>query len=390
MKKVLLAGGAGLFRLCMALAILWTSSLLAPASFAQATSYTLTFVGLPEGSVPLSNYIGLDRKLKADVAGQRLNISVSPALTAPRRVRLSIVVSATGSSVTECNTEIATATTVSFDITGSGRDLVAADFTGSSGIGIQTSTENQPCIDALAKKITEGVAAIPTGIYRISAVLNDAATGTALGSGEHTIRIESASTTEAILNLTSPPNGDQVPQSASVVFNFDNSIPGTLFAFEHSTLTQSPEDATRDTSSSLRILRVPVGTRGSNQITAVYPSVAARPWTAGKKVSWLFIGQMPGSTEQRRSAVWSFTVVSSDPSFNQLANALSGAPDPVGSTYQNLLSSGHMLAYSSGNPIYRQEGDAGVKNPIDVSQFIALLADLAQRGVQLTTTVTSQ
>jgi hypothetical protein len=181
-----------------------------------------------------------------------------------------------------------------------------------------------------------------------------------------------------------------VPLSASVVFNFDNSIPGMLLAFEHSNLSQSPEDATRNLNSSLKILEVPVATRGSNQITATYPGVALRPWTAGKKVSWLFIGQMPGSTEQRRSPVWSFTVVPSDPSFNQLANALSSAPDPVGSTYQNLLASGHMLAYSSGNPIYRQEGDAGVRNPIDVSQFIALLADLAQRGVQLTTTVTSQ
>ena len=137
MKKVLMAGGAGLVRLSLILAVVGMACFLAPSSFAQGNSYSVSFVGLPSGSVALSNYIGLDRKLKTDVPGQLLRISVSQPLTAPRRVRLSIVVSASGSSVNECNGQIATAQTVVFEITGPGRDLGASDFTGSSGIGIQ-------------------------------------------------------------------------------------------------------------------------------------------------------------------------------------------------------------------------------------------------------------
>ena len=173
MKKLLLADGAGFFRFCAVLAALGTWLFLAPSSFAQTPHYDLTFVGLPDGNVDLTQYIGLDRKLKADVAGQYLQITVTPALTITKRVRLTITVSAQGSSVTQCNTQIATAVTSAFDLTGGGRNLGSAAFTGSSAIGVQSSTQNQPCIDALADKMTSGVASIPTGIYRIDAVLND-------------------------------------------------------------------------------------------------------------------------------------------------------------------------------------------------------------------------
>jgi len=390
MKKVLMAGGAGLVRLSLILVVLGIACFLAPSSFAQGNSYSVSFVGLPSGSVALSNYIGLDRKLKTDVPGQLLRISVSPPLTAPRRVRLSIVVSASGSSVSECNGQIATAQTVVFEITGPGRDLGASDFTGSSGIGIQTSTENQQCIDALADKIQKGVAAIPTGIYRIDATLNDAATGVQLGGGNHDITIESASTTEATINLTSPTNGEQVPLSASVVFNFDNSIPGRLYAFEHSRLSQSPDDATRDLNSTLKILDYEVTQRGTNQIVATSPGIALRPWMANKKVSWLFVGQMPGSTDVRRSAVWTFTVVPSDPAYNQLVTALANAPDPIGSTYQNLISSGSTISFSASNPIYLQEGEGAPQRTADITQILTLLSGLASRNVRVTAAVTSR
>jgi len=391
MKKVLLAGGAGLVRLSLILVALGIACFLAPSSFAQGNSYSLSFLGMPEGNVDLSRYIGLDRKLKADVAGQLLRISISPPLTTPKRVVLSVVVSASGSSVTECNTQIATAQTVVFDLSGVGRDLGASDFTGSSGIGIQTSSQNQQCIDALSDKIQKGVAAVPTGIYRIDATLNEAPpSGRILGSGSHTITIESASTTEANINLTSPANGEQVPLSASVIFTFDNSIPGRLYAFEHSRLSQSPDDATRDLNSSLKILDVAVTQRGTNQIVATSPGIALRPWMANKKVSWLFVGQMPGSTDIRRSAVWTFTVVPSDPAYNQLVTALSNAPDPIGSTYTNLLTAGYTISFSASNPVYIQEGDGGSQRSIDISQVLTLLSGLASRNVRVTAAVTSR
>jgi len=387
MKKLLLADGAVFLRFCAVLAALGTWLFLAPSSFAQTPHYDLTFIGLPEGNVDLTLYIGLDRKLKADVPGQLLRITVTPALTQPKRARLSITVSAQGSSVTQCNTQIATAVTVPFDVTGGGRDLGAAAFTGASAIGVQNSTQSQPCIDALADKMTSGVASIPTGIYRIDAVLNDANTGAPLGTGSHTIQISGASTNEAVLNLTSPLNGDQVPSTGSVVFSFENSIPGRLLAFEHSSLTQSQDDATRDLNSTLKTLDVAVTSLGSNQVQATYPGVALRNWTAGKKYSWLFLGST-GSAEVRRSAVWSFTVVSNDPLLAQLASALMSAPDPIGSTYNNLVNSGYTLAPPGSNPIFLQEGDNGTPRTIDVSQVLAWLADLARRNVQVKAGVT--
>jgi hypothetical protein len=390
MKKLLLADGAGLLRFCAVLAALGTWLFLAPSSFAQTPHYDLTFIGLPDGNIDLTQYIGLDRKLKPDVAGQILRITITPALppNTVKRVRLTVTVSGTGSSVTQCNTQIAMAVTGSFDLTGGGRDLGAAAFTGSSAIGVQNSTQNQPCIDALADKMTSGVASIPTGIYRIDAILNDANTGSPMGSGFHTIQITGASTNEAVLNLTRPLNGDQVPATGSVVFEFQNSIPGRLLAFEHSSLTQSPDDATRDLNSSLKTLDVAVTSLGSNQVQAVYQGVALRNWTPGKKYSWLFLGSVSGSADVRRSPVWSFTVVPNDPALAQLTSALMSAPDPIGSTYNNLINSGYTLAFSGSNPIFLQEGDNGTPRAIDVSQVLAWLADLAHRNVRINAVVT--
>ena len=386
MKKLLLADGAGFLRFCAVLAALGTWLFLAPSSFAQ--TYTLEFIGLPEGNVDLTRYIGLDRKLKPDVAGQILRITVPSQVTLPKKVRLSVTVSGTGSSVTQCNTQIATAVTVAFNLNDRVTDLGSAAFTGSSGIGVQNSTQNQPCIDALADKMTSGVASIPTGIYRVDAVLNDANNGTPLGTGSHTIEITGASTNEAVLNLTSPLNGDRVPATGSVVFSFENSIQGRLLAFEHSSLTQSQDDATRDLNSTLKTLDVAVTSLGSNQVQATYPGVALRNWTAEKKYSWLFLGSIPGSTDVRRSAVWSFTVVSNDPMLAQLAAALMSSPDPIGSTYNNLVNSGFMLAPPGSNPSFLQEGDNGTPHSIDVSQVLAWLADLARRNVRVNAVVT--
>jgi hypothetical protein len=389
MKKLLLADGTSFLRFCAVLAALGTWLFLAPPSFAQTNTYTVQFIGLPTGNVDLTQYIGLDRKLKADVAGQILRITVIPPLPPgqSKSVVLKVTVTASGSSITQCNGEIAEATTGSFQISGAGRDLNSASFTGAGGISVTSPPANQPCIDALADKMTSGIASIPTGSYVIDAILRDANTGAPLGTGEHTIQISGASTNEAILNLTSPQNGDRVPSTGSVVFSFENSIPGRLLAFEHSSLTQSQEDATRDLNSPLKALDVPVTSLGGNQVQATYPGIAIRNWTAGKKYSWLFLGST-GSTDVRRSAVWSFTVVSNDPLLAQLAAALMSSPDPIGSTYNNLVNSGYTLAPPGSNPIFLQEGDNGTPRSIDVSQVLAWLADLARRNVRANAGVT--
>jgi hypothetical protein len=389
MKKLLLAGGAGWLRACAALAVLGIAFLLTPSSHAQTSSYSLEFIGFPDGAAQLSDYVGLDRKLKANVAGQTLQISISPPLSTPRKVRLSIVVSAQSSIVKECNTTIATATTVPFAISGSGQSLGSSDFTGSGGIGIETSNTTQSCIDALADKIQNGVASIPTGLYHISATLNDATSGALLGAGSHTVTIQTASTIEAVINLTSPANGEQVPQSASVVFSFDNSIPGRLLAFEHSTVSQSPQDATRDLNSPLKVFDLDVKSTGNNQITATSPGIATRPWMAGKKYSWYFLGSYPGSTNTKPSAVYTFTVVPSDPEYARLVAALAGASDPIGSTFSNLINSGYLLNLSTGR-FTLQEGENGTSQVIDGTRLLSLLSDLARRNVQLKVGVVTQ
>ena len=385
MKKALLADGAGLLRFCAAVAALGTWLFLAPSSFAQ-THYDLTFIGLPEGSIDLTQYIGLDRKLKPNVAGQLLRISVTPPLTLTKQVYLIVTISATGSSATPCNDVIATATTASFDVSGAGRDLGSAAFTGAGGIQV-TSTSKQSCIDALADKMTSGVASIPFGIYSVRAELYPKGSTTLLGSGSHTIQIGGASTNEAVVNLSSPQNGEQVPATGSVVFSFDNSIAGRLLAFEHSSLSQSQDDATRDLNSPLKMLDISVTAHGSNQINAMYPGVALRGWTAGKKYSWLFLGST-GSSDVRRSAVWSFTVVPNDPVLAQLVAALMSAPDPIGSTYNNLVNAGYTLALSGSNPFFIQEGENGTPRPVDISQVLSFLSDLARRNVRVNATVT--
>ena len=386
MKKALLADGAGLLRFCAAVAALGAWLFLAPSSFAQ-THYDLTFIGLPEGSIDISQYIGLDRRLKPNIPGQLLRITVTPPLTQTKKVYLTVNISATGSGLIQCNGQITTATTASFDISGSGRDLGSAAFAGSGGIPV-TSSSNQPCIDALADKMTSGVASLPFGIYRIDAVLYPEGSRTPLGAGSHTILIGGASTNEAVVNLTSPQNGERVPATGSVVFSFDNSIAGRLLVFEHSSLTQSADDATRDLNSPLKVLDVSVTARGSNQVNAMYPGVALRDWTAGRKYSWLFLGSVPGSPLVRRSAVWSFMVMSNDPVLAELVAALTSAPDPIGSTYNNLINAGYTLAPSGSTPFFIQEGKNKTPRPVDISRVLSFLKDLAQRNVQINATIT--
>jgi hypothetical protein len=161
-----------------------------------------------------------------------------------------------------------------------------------------------------------------------------------------------------------------------------------LLAFEHSSLTQSQEDATRDLNSPLKMLDLSVTSRGSNQVNAVYPGIALRGWNTGKKYSWLFLGSVVGSTDVRRSAVWSFIVLPNDPVLARLTLTLASAPDPIGSTFNNLINSGYTLAFSSSNPIFLQEGDNGTPRAIDISQLLSWLADLSHRNVRFNAVIT--
>jgi len=389
MKKAVIAGGtvfaSSLFVLAFGLFVATPTPVL-------AQTFTMSFNNLPTDNVALSTYIGLDRKLKA-APGQTLEISVIPPLTAPREVRLFATVTAQSVvGVPECSGVVGSATTQIFTLTGSGRTLSTNDFSGSSLIGIASSSESQGCINALADKIQNGVASLPAGIYQISASLNDATTGAQLATAEHTITISGSSTTEAVINLTSPSNDERVPQSPQVVFIFDTSIPGRLLCFEHSTLSQSPQDAARDLNSPLKCVDYAVSSRGTNQVTAMYPGISARPWMAGKKYSWLFLGSTStggGATETRSSPIWSFIVQSNDPSYNSLVMALSSAPDPIGSTYENMVNMGYVLAFSSSNPIRIQEGN-GPLRPIDITQVLTLLGDLGRRNVRVNAQIVNE
>lgn len=393
MKKLLLAGGACFLRFSAILAVLGISCIFAPSSFAQTPQYDISFNGFPDGSsgINLSTYVGLDRKLNTNVPGHTISITISPPLTSPKQVRLTIQVSASG-SLKECNKTIATAVTVPFPLSGGGRIIGASDFTASGGIGVQDSYTEQPCIDALSDKIQGGVPSIPNGIYMVKATLNDAVTGAPLGNAAtYTLTIQAASIVEAILNLMSPLNGDQLRQSGNVVFSFQNTVAGRLLAFEHSSMSQSADDATRDDNSPLKVLDVDVKQTGSPQITATYPGLALRPWTAGKKYSWYFRAVSTGSsgsTDIKKSPVWSFTVVSSDPAFGQLVNALSGAPDPIASSYSNMISLGFILDLST--PFYVQDGDNAPSQSADIQKILSLLTALAQKNTPIKVSIVNR
>jgi hypothetical protein len=203
------------------------------------------------------------------------------------------------------------------------------------------------------------------------------------------VTIQTASQIEAIINLTEPANGDQVLESPRITFKFDNTIPGRLLCFEHSTLSQSPQDATRDLNSTLKVFDIDVHQTGSPQIDVTSPGLASRPFLAGRKYSWYFLGSYPGSTDTKSRAIYSFTVVPSNPEYARLVGALTTAPDPIGSTLSNLINSGYMLNLTTGR-FTLQEGDNGASQIIDATRLLSLLSDLARRNVQVKVGVVTQ
>lgn len=329
------------------------------------------------GTASISDYLGKDRKLKP-VSGQSLLIT-GPA---GAEVTLSVAVSGAGvQGVGRCNATIATATTRAFALQGTSRTLTASDFTGTRGIGISTSSENQGCIDDLSEKVAQGLGTIPAGRYSLDFTLNDARTGAPLATASHVIEITSASVTEISMNLISPANGEVLNSTNNVSFQFDAGEAGKLFVYEHSNPGQSAEDATR--AGGLLVMEAPFTTRGSSTLSYIYPGPnARRPLQVGRKYSWGIEVEIVGGGGQRqtrRSTLHSFTVSTNDPGYLSLLGMLNTIGDPISSTFANLSSSGYTLALSASNPIYIDEGQGPRR--VDITDVLAKLQEAARRGV---------
>jgi hypothetical protein len=377
MKKVSLFSGSSIVTFLFALLLGGFATVVYPSS-AEA-QYTITPQLPPIGTASISDYLGKDRKLKP-VSGQSI------ILTGPSGVRtevtLSVIVSGSGvQGVASCNGQIATATTRPFVLEGS-RTLTASDFTGRSAIGIATSTENQGCIDDLSEKVAQGLGTIPPGRYMLEFTLNDARSGNRLAYAQHPIDITVASVTEITANLVSPANGEVLTSTNNITFQFETQQAGRFFIYEHSLLTQSPEDATKP--GGILVMEAPF-TRGQTSALYVYPGThARRPLQIGRKYSWGIEVEIVGGSGQRqtrRSTLYSFTVTSNDPSYQNLLTALNTIGDPISSTFTNLTASGFTLAFSANNPIMIDEGQ-GLRR-IDVMEALRRLSEAAQRGLRL-------
>lgn len=389
MKKVSLISGSVVSFLFIALVLATAMTLITPSrAYAQDPAWSMN-INIPDIDVlVIANYIGIDRKLKP-VAGQ--SVAITGPATASTEVTLSAVV--VGSNIlglNECNATVATATTKPFSVRGS-RNLTASDFTGSGGIGIRTSQDNQRCIDALSDKVQQGVGTAPPGNYSLSLTLNEVKTGRVLAVASRTISITASSSAEVVLNLIAPVNGEQITQT-NPTFSFDAQKEGKLYVFEHSTRSQSPDEAARDLNSSLKCMEYTFNTRGTGQVTYSYPGVASRPLQVGKKYSWFIqaiISVGGGKTETKRSPLYSFTVGSNDPAYAALMSALSGAPDPIGSSFTTIASQGYTLAFSSSNAIRMRIGEGAWQN-IDLVKLQSLLAELTRRNLKVTASIQSE
>ena len=329
----------------------------------------------------IANYVGIDQKMKP-VAGQSITIQAPTATTTDQVYVEAHVVGANILGLDKCNGEIAWARTKDFAVTGS-KTLGASDFASSGGVGIEDSgPDPNPCLDDLVKKISEGVGTAPPGRYTLNIRLFKYSTKALLAQADNVIEIIAASAKEVNLNLISPANGDQVT-SMSPTFNWDAQKEGTLYVFEHSTQGQSAEDAIRP--GGLLCLEYQFTTKGTGQMTYLYPGNGKRPLQVGKKYSWYISASIAtggGQTETRKSPVYSFTVSSNDPNYTSLLNALSNAADPIGSTFSNLLTSNYTLAYSTSNPIRMRIGGSSARS-LDISELLKKLSELAQSGVRV-------
>lgn len=387
MKKTFLVGGPVVSSLTIAL-FLGLLLLLSTPQAAQG-QWQMNIISQDPDVLLIANYLGIDRKLKP-VPGQRVEIE-APSGQPETEVTLTAIVRGQGIlGLNSCNGVIATATTVKFKVNNR-RTLTASDFTTSGGIGIENSTQTQKCVDDLSDKVTQGVGAAPPGNYILDLTLNLASTGAQLANASHTISIVATSAAEINLNLISPPNGDQITQQ-NPTFTFDAQKIGRLYVFEHNILSQSSQDAIRDLNSSLKCLDVAYNSTGTGQITYSYPGNALRPLQVNKKYTWFIqavVSTGVGQSENRQSPLYTFTFTSSDPNYMTLLNALNNAPDPIGSTFANALSSGFRLNYSNTNQILMKVGD-GPDNKIDFNTALGILNNLASGIIRAKAGITNQ
>lgn len=332
----------------------------------------------------IANYVGIDQKMKP-VAGQSITIQAPTATTTDQVYVEAHVVGANILGLDKCNGEIAWARTKDFAVTGS-KTLGASDFASSGGVGIEDSgPDPNPCLDDLVKKVSEGVGTAPQGRYTLTIRVFKKSTKALLAQADNVIEIIASSAREVNLNLISPANGEQI-SSSNPTFQFDAQKEGKIYVYEHSNPGQSSEDAVRP--GGLKCLELAYNLKGTNQVNYLYPGNALRPLQLGKKYSWFIEASLAtggGQSETRTSTVYSFTVSSNDPNYTRLLDALTNAPDPIGSTVSNLLSSGYTLAYSTSNYIKLKAGTSSTR--LEISDLLQKLAELTQRGIQVTVSV---
>jgi len=335
----------------------------------------------------IANYVGIDQKMKP-VAGQSIMIQAPTATTTDQVYVEAHVVGANILGLDKCNGEIAWARTKDFAVTGS-KTLGASDFASSGGVGIEDSgPDPNPCLDDLVKKVSEGVGTAPQGRYTLTIRVFKKSTKALLAQADNVIEIIASSAGEVNLNLISPANGEQI-SSSNPTFQFDAQKEGKIYVYEHSNPGQSSEDAVRP--GGLKCLELAYNQKGTNQVNYLYPGNALRPLQLGKKYSWFIEASLAtggGQSQTRTSTVYSFTVSSNDPNYTRLMDALTNAPDPIGSTVSNLLSSGYTLAYSTSNYIKLKAGASSTR--LEISDLLQKLAELTQKGIQVTVSVGSE
>ena len=359
----------------------------ATPSYANAQGWGV-IINMPQTDMlVIANYVGIDQKMKP-VAGQSITIQAPTATTTDQVYVEAHVVGANILGLDKCNGEIAWARTKDFTVTGS-KTLGASDFASSGGVGIEDSgPDPNPCLDDLVKKVSEGVGTAPQGRYTLTIRVFKKSTKALLAQADNVIEIIASSAGEVNLNLISPANGEQIT-SSNPTFQFDAQKEGKIYVYEHSNPGQSSEDAVR--AGGLKCLELAYNLKGTNQVNYLYPGNALRPLQLGKKYSWFIEASLAtggGQSQTRTSTVYSFTVSSNDPNYTRLMDALTNAPDPIGSTVSNLLSSGYTLAYSTSNYIKLKAGTSSTR--LEISDLLQKLAELTQKGIPVTVSVGSE
>ena len=385
MKKASFVGGPSLWFFTFVVALGVLMILLSPDVQAQPQGWDIRVSGVPASAVPLGDVIDASGELKV-IPGMNARIS-GPAGTGEGTVEVILLAAVRAQGVQGfplCNGSIATAETQKFRAP---RTITANDFTGSGGIGILSDTRNQPCIDDLTNKRPS---ALPAGRYELVLSLLRASNREVLYNGEsNPVVIEVIAASAAEINARwVGPEGEVTSTSPTIEVQADKA--GTVFVYEQVRPGQTAQEAI--TSPTSLCLNAPFPTTGTVVIPYRYPGNAVKGLQFGKtyfgfvRITLQGVG---GRTETKDSEIKSFFVKNNDPNYGNLTNALSNSPDPLGSTYSNLLSTGFIVNYSSSNPVKISEDGGRTLRNYDITQFLTLLGELSRRGVRLSVTVTA-